>query len=178
MIELCMKCFESKSIGSFFCDQAESGKHLTGYIAAYKEDELLIKHISPSGYYDGFILIHISDLIRVDIAGQYEQKISTLYALREQKHPNLNCAGECIFLTLMEFAQNNKLIVSLELDDCVLSGFVQSFSEDHVHLEMLDEYGRTDGDTYLLSDDILSVALDTSTEQNIKLLNSHTYASK
>lgn len=178
MIELCMKCFESKSIGSFFCDQAESGKHLTGYIAAYKEDELLIKHISPSGYYDGFILIHISDLIRVDIAGQYEQKISTLYTLREQKHPNLNCAGECIFFTLMEFAQNNQLIVSLELDDCVLSGFVQSFSEDHVHLEVLDEYGRTDGDTYLLSDEILSVALDTSTEQNIKLLNSHTYASK
>ena len=178
MIELCKKCFESKSIGSFFCDQAESGKHLTGYIAAYKEDELLIKHISPSGYYDGFILIHISDLIRVDIAGQYEQKITTLYALREQKHPDLSCAGECIFLTLMEYAQNNKLIVSLELDDCVLSGFVQSFSEDHVHLEVLDEYGRTDGDTYLLSDDILSVALDTSTEQNIKLLNSHTYASK
>ena len=178
MIELCKKCFESKSIGSFFCDQAESGKHLTGYVAAYNNDELLIKHISPNGYYDGFILIHISDLFRIDIAGQYEQKITTLYMLREQNHPNINCAGECILFGLMEFAQNNQLIVSLELDDCVLSGFVQSFSEDHVHLAVLDEYGRTDGDTYLLSDEILSVALDTSTEQNIKLLNSHTYTSK
>lgn len=173
MIELCKKCFEAKTIGSFYCNQAESGKHLTGYVAAYNEDELFIKHVSPDGYYDGFILIHISDLIRVDVAGQYEKKISTLYTLRNQKHPYVNFVSNGFFASLMEFAHNNRLVVSIELDDSILSGFIQFFDENCICLQVVNEYGYTDGETYILSDNVLSVAVDTSTEQNLKLLNDH-----
>ena len=171
MIDLCKKCFELNTVGSFYCNQAEAGKHLTGYIAAYCEDEMIIKHISPDGYYDGFILLHISDLIRIDMLGQYEQKVSALYVLRKQHHPFLDCSNNSYFPTLMDFASENGLVVTVELDNSVISGFVEHYNEHMTCLQVINEFGLADGTTILINDSILSVAVDTSHEQNLKLLS-------
>lgn len=145
--------------------------HLTGYIDAYNEDEILIKHISPDGYYDGFILIHISDLIRVDILGQYEKRIALLFAMRKQVHPSLNHLNDTLYTSIMDFAHANNLIASVELEGTTISGYVLDFDENNVHIQVVDKNGQTDGETVVLVGNILSFAVDTITEQNLKMLN-------
>lgn len=171
LIDLCKKCFALNCVGSFFCDASRPNMHLTGYIDAYNEDEILIKHISPDGYYDGFILIHISDLIRVDILGQYEKRIAALFAIRKQSHPTLNHLNDTLYISIMDFAHTNNVIVSVELEDTTISGFVLDFNECHIHIQVVNENGQTDGEMTVLVENVLSFAVDTSTEQNLKLLN-------
>lgn len=170
LIDLCKKCFELNYIGSFFCDSSSPNVHLTGYIDKYNEDKIIIKHISPDGYYDGFILVHISDIIRVDILGQYEKRIATLFSMRKQTHPSINYLNDSLHLSLMNFAYANNLIVSLELENTMISGFVLNFDEHNIHIQVVDENGQTDGETIVMVDNVLSFAVDTITEQNLKLL--------
>ena len=171
LIDLCKKCFELNCVGSFYCDASRPNMHLTGYIYTYNEDEILIKHISPDGYYDGFILIHISDLIRVDILGQYEKRIAALFAIRKQSHPIINHLNDTLYISVMDFAHANNLIVSVELEDSTISGFVLDFNECNIHMQVVNENGQTDGEMTILVENVLSFAVDTTTEQNLKLLN-------
>ena len=171
MIDLCKKCFELNCVGSFFCDASRPDMHLTGYVDAYNEDQILIKHISPDGYYDGFVLVHISDLIRVNILGQYEKRIAALFAIRKQSHPSLNHLTDTLYVSIMDFAQTNNLIVSLELEDITISGYVLDFNDRNIYIQVINENGQTDGEMMILVENVLSFAVDTSTEQNLKLLN-------
>jgi len=171
LIDLCKKCFDLNCVGSFFCDASRPDMHLTGYIDAYNEDEILIKHISPDGYYDGFILVHISDLIRIDILGQYEKRIALLFTMRKQVHPRLNHLNDTLYTSIMDFAHTNNLIASVELEDTTISGYVLDFDENNVHIQVVDKNGQTDGETVVLVENILSFAVDTITEQNLKMLN-------
>lgn len=170
LIDLCKKCFELNYIASFFCDSSSPNLHLTGYVDRYNEDEIVIKHISPDGYYDGFILVHMSDIIRVDILGQYEKRIATLFSIKKQTHPNINYLNGSLYPSLMNFAYANNLIISLELDNTTISGFVLKFNEHNIQLQVVDENGQIDGETIVLVKDVLSFAVDTITEQNLRLL--------
>ena len=170
MIDLCKKCLELNYIGSFFCDNAKPNTHLTGYIDGYNEDEIIIKHISPDGYYDGFILVHTSDIIRVDVLGKYENRIASLFSIRKQTHPCINYENSSLYLSLIDFACANNLVVSVELENTTISGFVLNFNEQEIHIQVVDENGLTDGETIVLVDNVLSFAVDTIAEQNLKLL--------
>ena len=45
---------------SVFCDRSRPETHLSGYMGGLSDDEMILKHISKDGFYDGFILIHLS----------------------------------------------------------------------------------------------------------------------
>lgn len=170
MIDLCKKCFELNGVGSFYCDASKPDTHLTGYIEAYNERELLIKHISKSGFYDGFILVQMSNLIRVDILGRYEKRIAALYAIRKQSHPRLNHLSDTLYDSMLDYARVNNLIISVELENTLISGFVLDFDEQKLRIRVVDEDGQVDGETIILIEDTLCLAVDTDTEQNMKLL--------
>lgn len=170
LIDLCKKCFESNLVGSFFFDTNNPERHLTGYIADYNNDEILIKHISPDGYYDGYILAHISDINRIDLCGKYEKKVERLYLIRNQTHPSLKNTSSSFASSVIEWASKNKLIVSAELESRTISGFVLYYNDDSLHLQVIDEFGELDGETIIYLNNILSFAVDTTTEQSLKLL--------
>lgn len=170
MKSLCKKCFESKNIGSFFCDKSNAGKHLTGYVSSVNDEEVVIAHISPDGCYDGFVYVLIDDIFRIDLSGRYENKISTLYSLKKQKHPMLNYSHDRLYLSVLDFALNERLIISVEVGNNVLSGLVSWFDTNHICMQLIDEFGLEDGKTQFLCASISSISLDTSSEQSLNLL--------
>lgn len=163
-------CQINKMAASFYSNENDPDAHLTGYIEAYNETELLIAHISYYGMYDGYILKRIDDIYRIDFGGKYEEKIKKLYKLKNQRHRDLNISDEYILEPLLEFAKKNELVVSFELDGYVISGFVEELREGCVRVRKVDEYGEPGGESVLEIDAVLTIAVDTDDEQNIKLL--------
>lgn len=170
MIDLCKECFEEKLVGSFYWNDADPEQHLTGYVSALNEEEIVIAHISPNGFYDGFILLHLEDLFRVDIQGQYENRIARLYALRKQHHPELKPDRHSLYFSLLNYARLNGLLISAETEDNAVSGFLRDFDWERIRLEVIDENGRPDGETVIRTETVCLICVDTDTEQNRKLL--------
>lgn len=154
---------------SVFCDRSRPETHLSGYMGGLSDDEMILKHISKDGFYDGFILIHLSDIFRIDFDGKYEQKLQTLYEYRKQIHPIIG-EHESLYLSLLCFCKAQNLIVSIELEESQLAGFLIHFDYDSVRLLVIDDYGMPNGETVVDSNEILSIAVDTSSEQNMRIL--------
>ncbi len=54
-------------------------------IYAIGRQDFLIKHITPHGLADGYILKKIDSVMHLEISGQYEKKIEKLYSKKESK---------------------------------------------------------------------------------------------
>lgn len=158
-----------EKILSFYCDIENPQTHLTGYIDSFNSDDLLIRHVTPSGFYDGFILIRRSDLFRIDSQGKYEDKIEFLYKYRGQSHPSFTTADD-LLSSVLDFAQTNSLVTSIEIPDTILTGFICEHSNEQINVLLIDKYGDHNGNTIISSADIISVAVDSMVEQDIKIL--------
>lgn len=166
-------CYINNKIVSFYDDKDYTNAHYTGFIAAYNDSEILINHITPSGYYDGYILKRIEDIFRVDYDGNYEIKIEKLYNLRNQHHQQITFIQDEILYTLMDFAIQNKLIISLEFCNDTLSGFIIDYQDEVITLEIIDEFGKSHGISVVNLNEVDVFYVDTDDEQDLKLLHEH-----
>lgn len=164
-----INCYGRNQIVSVFCDRSRPESHLTGFIDAASDCEIVLKHISPEGRYDGFVLIHRDDVYRIDADGEYEQKIQKLYNLKNQSHPDLQYS-EYLYDDLLSFCKEQNFIVSVELEECELSGFLVNFDSEFVQLQLVNDYGKRNGETVLSTNEIISFSVDSEKEQDIKLL--------
>lgn len=161
--------FSNQTVVSVFCDSLNPDKHLTGWIFAYSENVVMIKHISPIGLYDGFILVQRDDIYRIDADGKYEKKIYNLYKAKKQEHPHF-LIDEDLYTSLLVFCKKQELIISIELADGILSGFVDAFDDECITMTLVDNYGDSNGQTIVMNSEIVSISVDTQNEQDIKLL--------
>lgn len=74
MIKELIKIKENNNIVSIFCDEDDTSMFLEGYIYAIGRQDFLIKHITPHGLADGYILKKIDSVMHLEISGQYEKK--------------------------------------------------------------------------------------------------------
>ena len=61
-----IKSMDEKKIASFYFNKEDNCTHLTGFVYALNDSELLVAHINARRGYDGFALNHINNLYRVD----------------------------------------------------------------------------------------------------------------
>ncbi len=169
MIKSIEYCFRNKVIATF---SDESNRLLVGFVENYNDSEILISHISPRGCYDGFVLKRIEDICRIDYGGEYEKKIERLYHLKRQKHSliNLTDPEEEIFYSLLDFAKQSDYIISLELEETRISGFVNGYVDDIIYLDVVNDYGTENGISIIKATEVLTVAIDSDHEQDLKLL--------
>ena len=89
MIDEVIKMKQNKNIVSIFCDETDSTTFLEGYIYAVGVQKFLIKHITPHGLADGYILKELDSIVHLETGGKYERKIEKLYHKKNQKHIDL-----------------------------------------------------------------------------------------
>ncbi|MCM1365313.1 MAG: hypothetical protein NC122_00190 [Faecalibacterium sp.] len=169
MIETIERCFKDRKIVSFYFNKEDNCTHLTGFIYAYNENELLVAHITPRGEYDGFILNQMSNLYKIEYDGDYEKKILNLYCLKRQSHPCIEIRGDSILFSLLDFTKDNNHLISVDLNTDKITGFVKSY-DDFITLNMVDDYGRNNGVAVVSIDEVITFSCDTSDEQDLSLL--------
>lgn len=174
LVNIINVCMEKQKLASFYFNKEDNCAHLTGFIHAYNDNELLIAHITPRGEYDGFVLNKMTNLYRVDYDGNYEKKIQQLYKLKKQSHPIVQCNKDEIFVSLLKFACENEYLITLELENDSVTGYVDEY-EDFISLQVLDENGGKNGKCIIDIDEVVTFSCDTDYEQDLKILN---YAQK
>ena len=67
IIKELIKIKENNDIVSIFCDEDDTSMFLEGYIYAIGRQDFLIKHITPHGLADGYILKKIDSVMHLEI---------------------------------------------------------------------------------------------------------------
>ena len=173
MIRSINYCFQSKVLATFYCNNGNVQTILVGYVEKFNDSEILIAHISPRGFYDGFILKHIEEIQRIDYDSDYEKKIARLYNLRGRSHTAIQTfdpKDDEIIYSLLDFAKQNDYVVSLEFTQDSISGFVNGYSDDVVYIDAINDYGAENGIAIIDINEVLTVSVDTDHEQDLRLL--------
>ena len=163
MIKELIKIKENNNIVSIFCDEDDTSMFLEGYIYAIGRQDFLIKHITPHGLADGYILKKIDSVMHLEISGQYEKKIEKLYSKKNQRHIDLKLQDKVSLKNnIFQICMNNKYIVSIEMiqdDECPIKG-----------VSKLTEYGEDDGEAILKKENIDTISFLGVDEEDIQLL--------
>lgn len=164
---------------SIFTDRFQPDKCVAGIIEAISNKQFLMKHISPEGLYDGYVIRNLEDVFRVDFNGLYEQRLFKLYMSQNQHHEDFIKATIKDDLNLYKesliAAKNLKLVVSVTVDQTEtqdsITGWVKFISNSEVVISKISFEGLDDGESIIYIDDILKMNCDTSDEKSLKILN-------
>lgn len=166
-------CFDNKCVASIYRDYENPDRHLTGFVERFNDSEVLISHITPSGLYDGYVLLLRDSIFRIDYNGKYENMINRLYHLKGQSHrciDTLDDGNNNLLFSLLDYAIKEKYIVSVCFDDGYETGIVVSYTNENLTLDIYDIYGDYNGRITVIIDDIISLNVDSEENQSIKLL--------
>lgn len=141
-----------------------------GKVLGWNDDEILIAHITAGGYYDGYVLRTLCGLSNVTFGGKYEQKIEKLYLKKEQKHHFAVGNNGTLWDSILQYAQQEKLVVTAESGSESVTGYIAEWDDATLILQVLDSYGENDGYGIVLRDQMDLLAVDTDYEQDLKLL--------
>lgn len=171
--EVLLNC-ASDCIISVFSDIEDTNKFSAGFLVDVTPEFVAIAHIAPTGLYDGYIVKKTDDIYAVKSGGAYEKNLERLYHLRKQSHAPVPCRAGDTRRSILEFAKENKLIVTIELlesgyDD--IQGKIIDLEEDTVTIGEVDHSGNDDGISYISMSDISFIACDSDVESSLKLLN-------
>lgn len=163
--------YKNHKISNFYFDKENTDKFRTGYVCAYNNEWIIIAHISTRGLYDGFLLYKMQDLFQAETDDEYGKKIKRLYELKKQKHPDFKDEGDDPLKMFLNFAKERQFIVSLNLEDSYICGYLNDFDDLHICVDVIDDYGKADGKTEVAISEVKEIDCDSYNEQDIKLLH-------
>ena len=174
MIDEVIKMKQNKNIVSIFCDETDSTTFLEGYIYAVGVQKFLIKHITPHGLADGYILKELDSIVHLETAGKYERKIEKLYHKKNQKHIDLEIdKNSDLEDNILQICMNNEYITSFEMvedDECPIKGTIKELDSNKVIVSKLTEDGEEDGEAVLKKENIDTISFLGVDEEDIEIL--------
>ena len=174
MIDEVIKMKQNKNIVSIFCDETDSTTFLEGYIYAVGVQKFLIKHITPHGLADGYILKELYSIVHLETGGKYERKIEKLYHKKNQKHIDLEIdKNSDLEDNILQICMNNEYITSFEMvedDECPIKGTIKELDSNKVIVSKLTEDGEEDGEAVLKKENIDTISFLGVDEEDIEIL--------
>ena len=174
MIDEVIKMKQNKNIVSIFCDETDSTTFLEGYIYAVGVQKFLIKHITPHGLADGYILKELDSIVHLETGGKYERKIEKLYHKKNQKHIDLEIdKNSDLEDNILQICKNNEYITSFEMvedDECPIKGTIKELDSNKVIVSKLTEDGEEDGEAVLKKENIDTISFLGVDEEDIEIL--------
>ena len=174
MIDEVIKMKQNKNIVSIFCDETDSTTFLEGYIYAVGVQKFLIKHITPHGLADGYILKELDSIVHLETGGKYERKIEKLYHKKNQKHIDLEIdKNSDLEDNILQICMNNEYITSFEMvedDECPIKGTIKELDSNKVIVSKLTEDGEEDGEAVLKKENIDTISFLGVDEEDIETI--------
>lgn len=172
------ECMEDNKIVSVFSDINEPSKCSAGFICAISTEQVLIKHVTCDGLYDGYRVRKLENIYRVDKDSQYERKLESLYFIKNQSHKDILFKGLTgdfnIFQEMLIKSNDIGFPVSIDIDEtgsqALIIGLIEEIRGTKVVIKKITEYGEEDGESIILLDDIISLNCDSFDEHTMLLL--------
>lgn len=150
-------------------------RYALGFVDATSEEYVVIRAVSTHGRADGWALIPIEQICRIEQGGRYEENIAFLFRARQDQHkivllPALE-AGADLRREILLAAHDHDLAVSLDAGTrSVISGFVKSVDLEHVLVQLLDENSHESGECLLELETVERVFVDDENLQDSRLI--------
>lgn len=152
-----LKKLINKEPVAIYNDTNDRDDSYVGFVKAVTKEEVLLYAIDVAGLSNGFMVMKIDDIFRVEEDTNYIKKIHKLYTLQDQKHEELICEKDTLTESLFHFAKTNNRVVNIDLFEEVrffdACGLVEQ-TGDSVTINQYDIFGKRDGKNHVSTEDI------------------------
>jgi hypothetical protein len=169
------QALESDALIGVFSDPADPAAFMVGWVEAVTDEHVLLRHLSTHGRYDGYRLLAIDDIFRLDTAGRYLERLRLLSQVREERFvrffkAKMSREADLVTETLLAAQQHELLVRVYILDGDHESGWVKDLTHDTVTITRLDEYGIADFEATVHLEAISEVHCDDEGLQDLQIL--------
>jgi hypothetical protein len=175
--DVLMECMQAKELVEVYTDRKDAGKFHVGFVTACSRDHCVMMLVSPEGYSDGYLLVHVEDIFRTQAGGAYERKMQTLMKYRNTKPVFIEMDSSNLVFSFLDYAKSTGSIVSLEVFDYGFGGqgFVENVDADECKLRYVNSFGENDGEGYVRLEDIAQVSMNGQEENILEILHTEYY---
>lgn len=163
--------YSSGKFASIYTNKSDTSKFRYGRIIALDDTAVATQELQPNGEDDGISVFGIDEVLRVDVDGQYDDKMQRVCnrEVTDIALPDSDSIAHSVLL----FAMNAKSVVSIELLDSGrydLCGFVEKFDDEECTIFLVDEYGYSDGYAHIDVANVTAISCDSGCEKIIAKL--------
>ena len=150
----------SNSEGKFYC----------GRIVGVDDEHFAYLSYGPYGDYDGYHIITIADISEIAVDTKYLNGLEIV--IGENKIEPVIFKTDKIVSEMLNLSLEQKKIVSFFADnaDDWENGFITEINEDVIKLDMVDEFGESDGKKTVIIEDIMALDFDTRQVRKVEKL--------
>ncbi|TCS92077.1 hypothetical protein [Hazenella coriacea] len=175
------RSFEEGLMVSVYSNRYQPEKSSVGFIDSLTTEQFVMKHVTPEGISDGYIIRRIEDVFRVDVSGEYERRLELLYSIQKQQHEDfikiLAMQNLNLFKESLSIAQKKNLVVTICVDETEnqddIIGFVKDVCAKEITISRITYSGLEDGESTVFIEDVIKMNCDTTGEKTFKLLFNH-----
>lgn len=175
MLRAIKKAYEAQCFAAVYSNKQTFSTFAVGQITGYTDLYLCMLCFSESGSFDGYYLIRIDRVFRIEVGSQYLNNIQTLNELNKEKVDEFlpSSKGDTLW-GLFDYALKNNLVSAIQVGDDLnydtIRGYVSSQSESTVSVKQLSINGELDGEVCLEKNDIYRIFVDDVECRNIDKL--------
>lgn len=163
---------------SIFSNGYQPEKCSVGFVEKLSNEQVLVKHVTQEGLYDGFIIRKLKDIFRIDIDGQYERRLALLYNIQNQSHldyfEQIVKKNSNLFKIALEVSKKRNLFVRISIDETEaqedIIGLVKEVNKKEAVISKISLDGLNDGECFFFIDDIVKMNCDSVEEKALELL--------
>jgi len=158
----------------------DSENFSVGLVDAVTDKHVRLRAVTKFGEFDGYKVRALKQIQAVSVGGKYEKKIlvllraaSKIENIADLSKDIIDTDTSLLYSTLVH-AQNLALPVTMWLvDESSMLGFVKKISKTQTVLHALDEYGESNGDYFVATEEITDVDCDNKMLRCLKVLHCH-----
>lgn len=153
------------------CSDPES--FVVGRLAYFDSDWFLMQDLSSAGRWNGLALYMRSDLVSVNEYTDYIHRIVSLIKCRNEPEPFIPPMSTDPLMSLLLYARDSSRVIGLELHASGyrdIDGTIDSLTKNTLCINQIDEFGRSDGKSYLSIDAITRCYLDDEESKCLEML--------
>ncbi len=174
--QILQKAKDNENLVALYTNIENPRAFLAGWVEAVSNEHVVLRHLSPEGRYDGYVLKYIDSIFRVDAEGRYIERLAFLFGARKQEFPARwmpeTDAETNLIPEILAAAQAGEMMVGIEIAaDDMEHGAVREVGFDTVTLEVFDHYGAIDREATVHLESISEVRVDSERLQSLKMLS-------
>lgn len=166
MMEIVKACCENQEMVIVKYDENNEDLFLCGYIKQYNEKEIIMKCVNERGQYDGYAILMASRIWRMNYEGKKIERIHSLFERQKYTGGDIEYKGAKLIYDMLEFAEIEKLIVTVITIDTEIEGYVKKYDDKTILIKKIDEFGLEQGCSVTNIDKILYLFADTREGRN------------
>lgn len=166
---------------SIYDNKNDIDKFYVGYVAEIFDDSILIFSYNENGEEDGYLLIRLVDIFKIEKESIYLDSLNILIKQNVssggRQNKKFKKGGEGGIAEITSICHEQKILVSMKLIyEDFIAGYVVKEDDEYLLIEKYSKNGMRDGYSLIWFSDIQNIHFDGKEEKNlIKLLKTSVF---